>query len=159
MPVRFRPARGLGRREPDAGAKAGRGTQRASAGQAPAWRPQPRAAHLRAHSHSSSACASTLAVSALRPSCRPEGRGTRQGMRGLGGLAGVRRSGQTRQAPASGLRAARIIRHFSGGEVRWERDLSGGRRRRREEGRAPARDHRAGAFLRAPGECAWRVAP
>lgn len=51
---------------------------------------------------------------------------------------------QTRQAPrlqAPG--AARILRHFSEGEVRWERGLSWGRRR--EAGKSPRERPRAGA--------------
>lgn len=161
MPGAVRPARGLGdqsrtRGEGRAGHAEGRG---AGPGHRPGGRsPEPRTS---ARTVTLPQPARPLAVSALRPSLPPrEGRGTRRGCGVWADWLGVRRSGQTRQAPrlqAPG--AARILRHFSegGGAVGarplWGPEEGGGRRAEPPRGTASRR-----AFCALQG-CAWRVAP
>ena len=118
----------------------------------PAWQPQPQAAHLRTHSHSSSACASSRCLCASTFPAAQRGQGNQAGMRGLGGPAGgaPERTCRLGKRPASRLRARRassaISRRGRCGGSAASLGAGGGRR-----GRAPTSDREPARLLRTPG--------
>lgn len=142
------------RPEPDAGRRPGGARGGARCGtRAPAWRPQPRAAHLRTHSHSSSACASSRCLCASTFPAAQRGQGNQAGMRGLGGLAGgaPERTDEAGAPPPGSGRGAHPPPFLGGGRCGGSAASLGAGGGRREEGRAPARDREPARLLRAPG--------